>query len=165
MSDAPIDRRFQKHQVIPNSSPSPTPQDDLDVVAFIGINLRRNGAMSVGGHIGDKNFALAMLDNARDALLRQIPANENMLIPGREVAVPEFGDFGPKANPIHPLATQYFTAHAARVKASTLSAEYPMLLRTEEGTFQRWRAAGCPLVLELKKPVDPEPPIEEKLRG
>mgnify|MGYP003349103075 CR=1 FL=1 len=78
MSDAPIDRRFQKHQVIPNSSPSPTPQDDLDVVAFIGINLRRNGAMSVGGHIGDKNFALAMIDNARDALLRQIPANENI---------------------------------------------------------------------------------------
>lgn len=162
MSDHDIDKRFQRHRVIPSSAPMPTPKDDLDVVAYIRCNLRRNGAMSVEGHIGDRRFALALIDNARDAIERQIPSNENMVIPGREVSVPEFGDFGQKARPIHPLATQYLTAHAARLKASKLSAEYPLLIRTEEGTMQRWVLAGCPLVVE-GKPVEKEPAISDKL--
>ena len=38
-------------------------------VARIEITCRRNGSMTVAGHIEDKVYALAMLDNARDAVL------------------------------------------------------------------------------------------------
>lgn len=37
-------------------------------VARIEIVLRRSGAMSVAGSIGDETYALAMLDTARDTV-------------------------------------------------------------------------------------------------
>lgn len=37
-------------------------------IARIEICCRRNGAMSVAGSIGDERYALAVLDNARDAV-------------------------------------------------------------------------------------------------
>lgn len=45
--------------------------DDLHgdtVVASLEINLRRNGAMSVGGSITDEVYALHLLDTARDTV-------------------------------------------------------------------------------------------------
>lgn len=55
-----------------------------DVVAVLELKMRRNGAMSVAGQIGDKQYALMMLDAARDALenyhLRQ-EANKGLIIP------------------------------------------------------------------------------------
>ena len=80
---------FQRHRVVPKMQ-TDRPTDDLEVVAEINLRLRRNGAMSVEGHIGDRNFVLAMLDNARDAVLRQIPPTGSLVIPGRDVEVPEF---------------------------------------------------------------------------
>ena len=42
---------------------------DEDVVATVRLDLRRNGAMSVSGAIMDKQFALNMIDGARDAVI------------------------------------------------------------------------------------------------
>lgn len=80
---------FQRHQVIP-SMQTDRPDDDFTIVREINLRLRRNGAMSIEGDIGDLNFVLAMLDNARDAALRQIPPTGTLVVPGRDVAVPEF---------------------------------------------------------------------------
>lgn len=148
MSSDEIDGRFQRHRVIPKSAGMPTPQDDMDIVAYLRINLRRNSAMSIEGHLGDKRFVLALLDNARDAIERQIPENDKFVVPGNEVSVPNFGDFGPKAKATHPLAAQYFTAHAALLKSSPMRPEYPLLVKTEAGTKERWVAHGCPLTVE-----------------
>lgn len=82
---------FQQYRVIPAGAPEPQPADDLDVVAYIRLNLRRNGAMSIEGNIGDKKFALSLLDNARDAIMRQIPDGNALVIPSADVEVPEFG--------------------------------------------------------------------------
>lgn len=46
------------------------PQErDEDVVAEVRLQLRRNGAMSVSGAVMDKDFALKMIDGARDAVI------------------------------------------------------------------------------------------------
>jgi len=45
--------------------------DDLHgdtIVAQITIALRRNGAMSVSGHINDEMYALHLIDTARDTV-------------------------------------------------------------------------------------------------
>lgn len=42
---------------------------DEDVVAEVRLQLRRNGAMSVAGAVMDKDFALKMIDAARDAVI------------------------------------------------------------------------------------------------
>jgi hypothetical protein len=80
---------YQRHAVIPKMQ-TDRPTDDMDIVAEVNLRLRRNGALSVEGHIGDRDFVLAMLDNARDAVMRQIPATGTLVVPGRDVAVPEF---------------------------------------------------------------------------
>ena len=41
---------------------------DDDIVAYLKIAVRRNGAMSVEGNIEDEVFAKAMLDAARDSV-------------------------------------------------------------------------------------------------
>jgi hypothetical protein len=46
----------------------PAERDD-DIVAEVRLQLRRNGAMSVAGAVMDKEFALQMIDAARDAVL------------------------------------------------------------------------------------------------
>lgn len=43
---------------------------DDDIVAFLKIAVRRNGAMSVEGCIEDEPYAKAMLDAARDSITR-----------------------------------------------------------------------------------------------
>jgi hypothetical protein len=41
---------------------------DDSTVFLLEIRVRRNGSMSVGGNINDKNYALKVLDNARDTI-------------------------------------------------------------------------------------------------
>lgn len=56
-------------------------------IAKIEIVCRRNGALSVGGDIGDLNYALAILDNAKDAL-RNHHCRRPVVIPARDVGLP-----------------------------------------------------------------------------
>lgn len=78
---------FQRHRVIPKMQTDRL-NDDLIVVAEINIRLRRNGAMSIEGSVGDKKFALAMLDNARDAVFRQgLVSMPELIIPEKSVEI------------------------------------------------------------------------------
>ena len=69
--------------------------DDLygdAVIAEIQIKVRRNGAMSTGGDIHNLEYALAMLDNARDAVLRfhsRMAADSHVMVPAQDVDLPE----------------------------------------------------------------------------
>jgi hypothetical protein len=71
-----------------------TDPDDLyddAVICKIEIAVRRNGAMSVAGAINDLADAIAMLDNAKDAVRRHHDRNriENggLIIPGRDTGL------------------------------------------------------------------------------
>ncbi len=69
--------------------------DDLhddDVVAVLELKVRRNGAMSVAGCINDEQYALAMLDNARDTIKRHnarrvIDGGGSVLIPSYDTGI------------------------------------------------------------------------------
>ena len=60
------------HSIHVKDSPSdyidPAERDD-DITATIRLDLRRNGSMSVSGAVMDKQFALALIDSARDAVI------------------------------------------------------------------------------------------------
>ena len=62
-------------------------------VARIEITCRRNGAMSVAGSIDNLQYALAVLDNARDAInqmharRRASNGNGSVIIPSMDVAL------------------------------------------------------------------------------
>jgi hypothetical protein len=60
-------------------------------VARIEITCRRNGAMSVAGNIEDKHYALAMLDNARDAIksyhARKHAGNGKVIVPNSDLTL------------------------------------------------------------------------------
>ena len=54
-------------------------------VAVIEIAIRRNGSMSVAGHINDLTYALAMLDQAKDVVKRhhmRINSGKKIITPG-----------------------------------------------------------------------------------
>jgi hypothetical protein len=54
---------------------------DDDIVAYLKIAVRRNGAMSVEGNIEDEMFAKSMLDAARDSITNHHhKINDNGLI-------------------------------------------------------------------------------------
>ena len=55
-------------------------------IARLEIVCRRNGALSVGGDINNLAYALAMLDNARDAL-RNHHARRPIIIPGKDTSI------------------------------------------------------------------------------
>lgn len=63
--------------------------EDLDVVAFIKIELRSNGAMSISGNIGDEKLAISMIDGARDAVKNQHKQKDKIIIPSRDVVAPQ----------------------------------------------------------------------------
>lgn len=42
--------------------------DDADVMAQVTITVYRSGAMAVSGDIHDQNFALSLIDAARDSV-------------------------------------------------------------------------------------------------
>jgi hypothetical protein len=60
-------------------------------VARIEITCRRNGAMSVAGSIEDLHYALAMLDNARDAVkshhARKRASNGQVTVPPADLSL------------------------------------------------------------------------------
>jgi hypothetical protein len=61
-------------------------------IARIEICCRRNGAMSVAGSIEDLHYALAVLDNARDAIRafharKRANGNGGVHIPARDVSL------------------------------------------------------------------------------
>ena len=66
--------------------------DDLhgdDVVAEIRICIRRNGSMSTAGCIENEAVALAMIDNARDAIKnhnarKRINGGGTLIVPARD---------------------------------------------------------------------------------
>ena len=62
------------------------PQQDGDVVAWITIRHHANGAVSVGGTIGDAAYAKRLLDHAKDAITRQVP-EKGIVIPNSDVDV------------------------------------------------------------------------------
>jgi hypothetical protein len=59
-------------------------------VARLEITCRRNGALSVAGSIDDLAYALAILDNAKDAL-RGFHARKGapLIVPARDVTLPQ----------------------------------------------------------------------------
>lgn len=70
---------------------------DDDVIAEIQIKIRRNGSMSTSGAINNLNYALAMLDNAKDAVRQyhgRMAAGSKIIVPSKDVSVPE--DFSPE---------------------------------------------------------------------
>lgn len=62
-------------------------------IARIEITCRRNGAMSVAGSIDNLQYALAVLDNARDAInqmharRRASNGHGNIIVPSGDVAL------------------------------------------------------------------------------
>ena len=62
---------------------------DDAVIAKIEICVRRNGAMSTAGSIEDLNYALSLLDHAKDAV-RQYHAKKHpkLITPAQDVDLP-----------------------------------------------------------------------------
>lgn len=61
------------------------PKED-DCIAWVTVRLHSTGAISTQGTIVDKAMALHLLDQARDAIKRQVP-DSRVIIPGRDVDV------------------------------------------------------------------------------
>ena len=59
---------------------------DDDAVARLEIVCRRNGALSVGGDLGNLHYALSILDNAKDAL-RNHHSRRALIIPGKDTSL------------------------------------------------------------------------------
>lgn len=59
-------------------------------IARLEILARRNGSLSVGGDISDLNYALALLDNAKDALRNHhLRRGAQLITPSSDVSLPE----------------------------------------------------------------------------
>lgn len=66
--------------------------DDLhgdETVFFLEIRVRRNGAMSVGGHIHEEKYALAVLDAARQTIKNhnaraKLGAGHDIIVPAKD---------------------------------------------------------------------------------
>lgn len=58
-----------------------------DVVMWITARLHQDGMVSASGTIADKRMALHLLDQARDAIKRQVPEDNAVMIPNRDVSV------------------------------------------------------------------------------
>ena len=57
---------------------------ELKASVTLTITLHANGALSVGGPVGDRALCYALLDNARDAVKRQ--HEKSLIIPAHDVA-------------------------------------------------------------------------------
>lgn len=58
--------------------------DDLAVTVALTIRLHANGALSVEGPTGDKEFCRKLLDEALNAINRQ-PSRGALIVPGHDV--------------------------------------------------------------------------------
>ena len=75
---------YQAHRIVSKMQTDRT-DDDLAVVAEINIRLRRSGAMSIEGDVVDLTLALGMIDNARDAIVRNHVPADALVIPSKDV--------------------------------------------------------------------------------
>jgi len=59
----------------------------LDTIAFVTVRLHANGSISTQGTIVDKPMALHLLEQARDAIKRQVPDDKykEIVVPNRDV--------------------------------------------------------------------------------
>ena len=62
------------------------PQPD-DVLQWVTVRLHANGTLSTSGTIADKKMALHLLDQAKDAIKRQVPDYKAIIVPNGEVEV------------------------------------------------------------------------------
>lgn len=62
------------------------PEQPLDVVAWVTVRLHTNGMLSTQGTIGDKPFALHLLEQGADAI-RGMRDQPLLVTPSRDVAV------------------------------------------------------------------------------
>ena len=69
-------------------APAPVEHPD-DTVAFVTVRLHANGAMSTQGHVGDKAFAIALLQNAIDAIKANVRDPGAIVVPSRDVEAPQ----------------------------------------------------------------------------
>lgn len=96
-----INDALRAHPKGEDASKRMVPPQDSDVVWFLTIRIHAPGTMSVQGHLGDPVFALAQLEQAADAIRRQVRARDEIVIPNREVTINpniplrEFGDMLP----------------------------------------------------------------------
>lgn len=69
--------------------PGYVPPQPLDVLAWVTVRLHANGSISTSGTIADRAMALHLLDQARDAISRQIPddKHQKLIVPSRDVEV------------------------------------------------------------------------------
>jgi hypothetical protein len=64
------------------------PAHALDAVAWVTVRLHQNGALSTQGTIGDPAMAIHMLEQAIDAIRREVVKKDRaIVIPGRDVDV------------------------------------------------------------------------------
>lgn len=70
------------------SNTPPVPPQPDDTIAWITVRHHANGQLSVSGTIGDPVHAKKLLDHAKDAITRQVPAG-GIIIPGRDVQLPD----------------------------------------------------------------------------
>lgn len=63
------------------------PPQPLDTIQWVTVRLHANGTISTQGTISDKAMAIHLLDQARDAIRRQVPDPGKIVIPGRDVDV------------------------------------------------------------------------------
>lgn len=62
---------------------------DGDPVAMeFKIRMHKSGALSVIGPIEDKAFALAVLENAKDAVNNYHTRKSMLIVPGKDVSIP-----------------------------------------------------------------------------
>lgn len=77
----------------------PPPKPD-DTIGWITIRMHAAGTISISGTIGDRDYALSLIDHARDAIMSQIRPKNELVIPSRDVVASpyeglrEVGDMG-----------------------------------------------------------------------
>ena len=60
-----------------------------NIQARFVITIHENGALSVEGPIDDKLFALAVMENAKDAIRNhRDPRQVDIVIPGKDISLP-----------------------------------------------------------------------------
>lgn len=80
---------------------SPTGHPERVQARFV-ITCWEDGALSVEGPIDDKVYALAVLDNAKDAIRNhKDPRMVDVVVPSRDVEVPAHAS--PLASPLAPM--------------------------------------------------------------
>lgn len=60
-----------------------------DTVAFVTVRLHANGMLTTQGHVGDKAFAVALLENAIDAIRTRVRDSADLVVPARDVDAPQ----------------------------------------------------------------------------